>query len=96
MDQFSAVSFAPKSYTGSIAPSGDSMIQVSGVFTLLGSPHNMTIPMKIHREKSTATATAQFIVPYVDWGLKNPSFLIWKAENTVAIDLSVVGQISNP
>jgi hypothetical protein len=37
---------------------------------------------------------AHFVVPYVDWGLKNPSFLIWKAENDVAIDLHLVGVIS--
>jgi len=31
----------------------------------------------------------------VQWGLKNPSFLIWKAENDVAIDLNLSGQLSN-
>src|SRR5215469_8128073 len=35
VDQFSNISFAPKTYTGTIVPSGDSNIQVSGVFTLL-------------------------------------------------------------
>jgi len=95
VDQYTTVSFAPKTYTGTIAPSGDSTIQVSGVFTLLGNPHDLTIPMQIHLDGSKATAKAQFVVPYVQWGLKNPSFLIWKAENDVAIDLNLVGQVSN-
>ena len=95
VDQYTTVSFAPKTYTGTIAASGDSPIQVSGVFTLLGNPHDLTIPMRIHMDGSKATAKAQFVVPYVQWGLKNPSFLIWKAENDVAIDLNLVGQISN-
>jgi polyisoprenoid-binding protein YceI len=95
VDQFATVFFTPKTYTGTIAASGDSTIQVSGVFTLLGTPHDLTIPMQIHIEGSKATARAQFVVPYVQWGLKNPSFLIWKAENDVAIDLNLVGQISN-
>jgi polyisoprenoid-binding protein YceI len=82
-------------YTGTIAASGDSTIQVSGVFTLIGNPHELTIPMQIHIDGSKATATAKFVVPYVQWGLKNPSFLIWKAENDVAIDLVLVGQLSN-
>ena len=51
--------------------------------------------MQIHVDGTKATAKAQFVVPYVQWGLKNPSFLIWKAENDVAIDLNLVGQISN-
>jgi hypothetical protein len=95
VDQFATVSFAPKTYTGTIAASGDSTIQVSGVFTLLGTPHDLTIPMRIHIDGSKATARAQFDVPYAQWGLKNPSFMFWKAENDVAIDLNVVGQLSS-
>jgi polyisoprenoid-binding protein YceI len=95
VDQFATVSFAPKTYNGTIAVSGDSTIQVSGVFTLLGTAHDLTIPMQIHIDGSKATAQAQFIVPYVQWGLKNPSFMIWKADNDVAIDLNLVGQVSN-
>ncbi|AEU38227.1 YceI family protein [Granulicella mallensis] len=95
VEQYTTVSFAPKTYTGTIAPSGDSTIQVSGVFTLLGNPHDLTIPMQIHRDGSKTTARAQFVIPYVQWGLKNPSFLIWKADNDVAMDLNLVGQVSN-
>src|ERR1700749_4856275 len=47
VDQFPTVSFAPKSYSGTVAASGDSTIQVSGVFTLLGTDHDVTIPMQI-------------------------------------------------
>ena len=95
VEEFATISFEPKTYTGTIAPLGDSIIQVSGVFTLLGRPHDLTIPMQIQIDGSRATARAQFVVPYVQWGLKNPSFWFLKAENDVAIDLSLVGQISN-
>jgi len=95
VDQFATVSFAPKSYSGTVAASGDSTIQVSGVFTLLDIDHDLTVPMQIHIDGSKATAKGQFVVPYVRWGLKNPSFLIWKAENDVAIDLTLVGDIAS-
>jgi polyisoprenoid-binding protein YceI len=95
VEQFAAVSFAPKAYSGMIAVSGDSTIQVTGVFTLLGTPHELTIPMQIHVEGSKAAAKGQFVVPYVQWGLKNPSFLIWKAENSVGVELNLVGDIRN-
>jgi YceI-like domain len=95
VDQYTTVSFAPETYSGTIAPSGESTIRVSGVFTLLGNPHDLTIPMQIHMDGSKATARGQFVVPYVHWGLKNPSFMFWKAENDVAIDLNLVGQVSN-
>jgi polyisoprenoid-binding protein YceI len=94
VEQYATVSFEPKTYTGAIAPSGDSTIQVTGIFTLLGTPHEITVPMLVHLEGTSATAKAHFVVPYVQWGLKNPSFMIWKADNDVAIDLNLVGAIS--
>jgi polyisoprenoid-binding protein YceI len=94
VERFATVSFEPKSYSGVIAASGDSTIQVTGMFTLLGTPHEMTVPMTVHLDGANATAKAHFVVPYVQWGLKNPSFLIWKAENDVAIDLTLVGRLS--
>jgi len=94
VDQFAKVSFEPKAYSGTIAASGDSTIQVSGVFTLLGIAHDLTIPIQIHIDDAKATVKAQFVVPYVQWGVKNPSFFIWKAQNDVAIDLTLVGDIA--
>jgi polyisoprenoid-binding protein YceI len=94
VEQFATVSFAPKTYTGVIAPSGDSTIQVTGTFTLLGTPHEITVPMQVHLDGASAIARTHFAVPYVQWGLKNPSFLIWKADNDVAIDLNLVGTIA--
>ena len=95
VEQFTTVSFAPKTYTGTIGASGDSTIEVTGVFTLLDTPHDLTIPMQVHIDNSKATAKAQFVVPYVQWSLKNPSFLIWKADNDVSIDLNLIGTLAN-
>jgi hypothetical protein len=50
--------------------------------------------MQVHLDEGRATAKTHFVVPYVDWGLKSPSFLIWKADNDVAIDLHLSGTIS--
>ena len=94
VEQYATVSFEPKTYTGAIALSGDSKLQVTGIFTLLGTPHEITIPIIVRVEGTAATAKAHFVVPYVQWGLKNPSFLVWKAESDVAIDLFLAGRLS--
>jgi polyisoprenoid-binding protein YceI len=94
VEQHATISFEPKTYTGVIAASGDSTIQVTGVFTLLGTPHEITIPVSVHLDGARTTAMAHFMVPYVQWGLKNPSFLFWKADDDVAIDLDLAGAIS--
>jgi len=92
--QHATVSFEPKTYTGAIAPSGDSTIQVTGIFTLLGTPQEITVPMLVHLEGTTATVKAHFAVPYIQWGLKDPSFMFWKADKDVAIDLFLNGRLS--
>ena len=94
VEQYATVSFEPKTYTGALALSGDSNLQVTGIFTLLGTPHEITIPILVHLEGTTATAKAHFVVPYIQWGLKDPSFLFWKADKDVAIDLFLTGRLS--
>ena len=92
---FAEVTFAPQSYQGTIAPSGDSTIQVTGTFTLHGTHHDLTVPMQIHIDGNNCTAKTHFTVPYVKWGLKDPSIFILKVAKDVEIDLSLVGQLSS-
>ena len=92
---FADVSFVPKSYQGTIAASGDSTIQVNGVFTLHGAPHDLTVPMQIHIDGATLTAKTHFTVPYVQWGLKDPSIFILKVAKEVDIDLTLEGRLSS-
>jgi polyisoprenoid-binding protein YceI len=94
VEHYATVSFEPKSYAGVIGPSGDSTIQVTGTFTLVSRPHDITVPMVVRLEGTTATAKIHFIVPYIQWGLKDPSFLFWKADHDVAIELFLAGQLS--
>lgn len=92
--QFAEISFAPKNYQGTLAKSGDSTLQVSGTFTLHGTPHEMTVPMQIHIDGGNMTANGHFVVPYVQWGLKDPSIFILKVAKQVDIDLSLSGNVA--
>ena len=91
---FADVTFVPHSYQGTIAPTGDSTIQVTGIFTLHGTPHEITVPMQIHIDGVHCVAKAHFTVPYVKWGLKDPSVFIFKVAKEVEIDLTLVGHLS--
>jgi polyisoprenoid-binding protein YceI len=93
--KYSTVTFVPKSFTGTIAPAGDSTIHVAGTITLLGAPHDITVPMQIHMDGNNATANASFQIPYVQWGLKDPSFFVLKAQKEVDINLTLVGTVSH-
>lgn len=91
---YGEVSFAPQSYQGTILSAGDSTIQVSGTFTLHGTPHDITVPMQIHIDGATCTAKTHFTIPYVKWGLKDPSIFILKVAKDVDIDLTLTGRLT--
>jgi polyisoprenoid-binding protein YceI len=93
-DRFPKITFETKSYTGSLAPSGDSTIQVSGVFTLHGSSHDIVVPMQVHIDGANVAAKGQFTVPYVQWGLKDPSIFILKVAKEVQIELNLSGHVA--
>jgi polyisoprenoid-binding protein YceI len=78
-----------------VAASGDSTIQVTGVFTLHGAPHDLTVPMQIHIDGSTLTTKTHFQVPYVQWGLKDPSIFVLKVAKVVDVDLTLEGSLSS-
>ena len=94
VERYSEITFAPQKYDGTIAPSGDSNIQVSGIFTLHGTPHDLTVPMQIHIDAGALTAKTHFAVPYVKWGLKDPSVFILKVSKEVDIDLTLIGKVT--
>jgi len=94
VEHYADVTFQPLSYQGSIADSGDSTIQVAGVFTLHGTPHDITVPMQVHIDGTHLTAKGSFVVPYVKWGLKDPSIFILKVAKEVHIDLNLAGTVT--
>lgn len=94
VQRYSEITFVPQKFDGAIAPTGDSTVQVSGIFTLHGTPHDITVPMQIHIDADTLTAKTHFVVPYVKWGLKDPSVFILKVAKEVDIDLTLVGRVT--
>ena len=51
--------------------------------------------MQIHIDGANCTAKSHFIVPHVNWGLKNPSVFILKVAKEVDVNLTMVGKLSN-
>lgn len=94
VEHFADVTFQPQSYQGTLASTGDSNIQVTGIFTLHGTPHEIVVPMQVHIDGSNLTAKGSFVVPYVKWGLKDPSIFILKVAKEVRVDLNLAGTVS--
>jgi hypothetical protein len=50
--------------------------------------------MQIHIEGENCTAKTHFIIPYVKWGLKDPSTFLLRVSKEVEINITLVGQLS--
>jgi hypothetical protein len=67
---------------------------VHGQFVLHGQSHEMTLPIDLDVEAQQIGAKSRFPVPYISWGLKNPSTFILKVDNKVDIELVATGRIT--
>ncbi len=94
--RYPEIRFAPAKFAGSLALSSASSIQVTGSFFIHGQSHEITVPIQIQVSEGEVTATGKFIVPYVQWGMKNPSNFLLKVNDKVEIDVTAVGQINSP
>ncbi len=91
--RFPEISFRPDHAEGALATSGDSTLQVHGIFSIHGADHDLTLPVTVHIDGRTWTAKAVFQVPYVKWGMKNPSVLFLRVESVVEVQLHAAGAI---
>jgi polyisoprenoid-binding protein YceI len=93
--RYPEIHFTPTRFAGSIATCETSIIKVNGSFLIHGQAHEITIPMQIEMSPQEFTATGKFIVPYVQWGMKNPSNFLLKVDDKVEIDLTVAGPVAS-
>ena len=91
--EFKTVGFAPTRITGTLNPTGDSTLQVHGIFTLIGTPHEIDVPMMVQVNGQQIHAVGSFTVPYVQWGLKDPSTFMIKVNKEVHVDLDLTGTL---
>lgn len=83
--------FRPTQVEGKVAASGNSDVKLHGVFLLHGSEHELTVPVRAEMSNGKWKAVAKFEVPYIKWGLKDPSNWLLKVKPSVQVDLDLTG-----
>jgi polyisoprenoid-binding protein YceI len=92
--RFPEIDFHPDRVEGNVGPLGTSTIQVHGMFSIHGSDHELTMPVRVELFPDHWTADTHFTVPYVKWGIKNPSTFVLRVSESVEIDVHASG--ANP
>ena len=90
-ERYPDIVFHPDRADGILSTSGDSTLQVHGMFGIHGTEHEVTFPVLVNLAGNAWTAKASFQVPYVKWGMKNPSVLFLRAGDTVQVQFHASG-----
>lgn len=85
--------FVPERIQGQVSLSGESHVQILGLVKLHGSQHEIALPADIQVTGNELTANVHFAIPYVEWGLKDPSTFILRVDKTVNIIIHAVGSL---
>lgn len=86
--------FVPERFEGELPESGEGEVSLIGTLTLHGADHPMTLPATVERDGDHLTTTTHFQVPYVEWGLHNPSVLFLRVADEVAVTVAAEGDLS--
>ena len=95
-DRYPEIVFHPDHIEGAVSLSGMSSVRVHGIFTIHGAEHELTVPADVKLAPGYWTATLHFAVPYVQWGIKNPSTLFLRVSESTDIDMTASGILSRP
>jgi polyisoprenoid-binding protein YceI len=66
---------------------GTQSIAVAGVMTLHGQDHPMVMTVDLKPNGKALEVTTHFAVPFVEWGIKDPSTFVFRTEKKVEIEI---------
>lgn len=89
--RYPEIVFRPDRADGVLAASGASTLRAHGMFAIHGAEYEVTFPVEISFTGSAWTAKASFQVPYVRWGMKNPSKLFLRVDDVVQVQFHASG-----
>jgi polyisoprenoid-binding protein YceI len=85
--KFPEAVFTPDHVEGQFALSGGSSVKLHGTFRIHGADHEITMDVQSNVASDQVTADATFDIPYVAWGMKDPSNFLLKVGKTVRMEI---------
>jgi polyisoprenoid-binding protein YceI len=95
-DLYPNITFRPDRIDGDVTSQTKSSVRVHGIFSIHGTDHELTVPAEVQMAPGYWTATLHFAVPYAKWGMKNPSTMFLRVNESVDIDLTTSGSATRP
>jgi polyisoprenoid-binding protein YceI len=91
--KFPEAIFHPEKVIGTMRPGMSQNVTVKGTFTIHGNDHPLDLTMGIQITGTNVVATTHFVVPYVAWGMKDPSNFVLHVQKQVDMDVVARGAV---
>src|SRR6266436_7681589 len=91
--RYPEVIFRPTQVEGKVSQAGASDVKLNGVFSIHGADHDLTTLVHAELTGDRWKGTSKFDVPYVKWGIKNPSNFLLKVKSVVSVELEMSGEV---
>jgi polyisoprenoid-binding protein YceI len=92
--RFPTAVFRPDRFEGRLSADGDSQGNLHGKLQFHGVEHELLFPVTVNASAGQATATGGFEIPYVQWGLKNPSTMLLHVKDRVALAIRAAASLT--
>lgn len=79
--------FHPEKVTGVVHAGQTQTVTVEGTFTIHGADHPLFLQVETSLNDGKLTAKTNFVVPYVAWGMKDPSTLMLRVGKDVQVSV---------
>lgn len=87
--------FRPTQIEGRVAREGASDVKIHGLLLLHGGQHELVAMVHAELAGDHWKGTAKFDVPYIQWGIKDPSNWLLKVKPVVNIELDMAGGLAS-
>ncbi|MGA8493786.1 MAG: YceI family protein [Terriglobales bacterium] len=91
--RYPEITFTPTKMSGRLNFPGSSSVQVDGIFRLHGTDHPIASTLQVQVQGQSLSARTHIVIPYMDWGLKNPSTFILHVSESVDINITAEGSL---
>lgn len=85
--------FTAERFTGELAEGAESTLEVQGTVAIDGEEHPFSLPLTLAVNGETFKAQATLVVPYVEWGMHDPSMFILKVAKEVQVVVAATGAV---
>ncbi len=92
--RFPEITFVPQQVVSHGSAQGEFPVTVRGVMSLHGAQHDFTVNATVRRDGNEVTIHCNFTIPFVEWGLEDPSILMFKVAKEVAVSFTAVARLS--